>query len=426
MDDRNRFRFDTSSIPQNGYPNNNQLGRGLQEQQKYIQNYNAYQPSSTFVRSDNTNTANLENLRDFSQFNVEQAFKQNSVIEHMPDNKYLHNTLYDNLNENLNKETIQEVRLNIDSMDRDIQLYPDPFKYIVTFGPVVNSGVTSTIERANLKNDVRKLNKMKYPNSRKKAAQEDLDEDFDISQVNPNILVNYDNHLKRIYNPYITQSFVNVKFIRLDNVVLPRFNKVIINTSWNYCTVCYGICENCTSSSTTTPNLTIKDDYERVKTDMIKNNRYIPDDNHLGPLFTDRYVLVGIKEIENNQNLATNQKNSRAFAIFPDKYMGLLYWRGSPYYAVKIYKDSLLGNINRLSFEFFDSWGAPIILNRVCVDYETTQLIETDFINPDYINIHEIIADTNLTNFFINKITEIIKCFVMINFNITNRIFFFE
>ena len=35
---------------------------------------------------------------------------------------------------------------------------------------------------------------------------------------------------------------------------------------------------------------------------MIKNDRYIPDDNHLGPLFTDRFVLVNIKEIENNQN----------------------------------------------------------------------------------------------------------------------------
>jgi hypothetical protein len=140
--------------------------------------------------------------------------------------------------------------------------------------------------------------------------------------TNPNILVDYDIKLKRSVNPYITRSFVNVKFIRLDNVVLPRFNKVIINSSWNYCSSCYGIdCETCFISQN--PNTPITDDYQRIKAEMIKNDRYIPDDNHLGPLFTDRFVLVGIKEIQNNSNLSTNQMNESSFTIFPDKYMAL-------------------------------------------------------------------------------------------------------
>ena len=160
---------------------------------------------------------------------------------------------------------------------------------------------------------------------------------------------------------------------------------------------------------------------------MIKNDRYIPDDNHLGPLFTDRFVLVGIKEIENNQNLSTNQINESSFTIFPDKYMGLLYWRGSPYYAVKIYKDSQLGNINRLSFVFYDSWGKKITLNRECVNYETNQITNTKIMNPNNLNIKEITADTKLTSFFIKKTTEIIKCFIVMNFNIINKIpFYFD
>jgi hypothetical protein len=426
----NKIRFDTSSVSQNGFQNPTALGRGVVEQQQFAQNYNSYQPNTTFSSMDNTSRTVNQNFRDFGQYNVENAFHQNKVIEKMPDNKYLNNTLYNNLNDNLNKEQIQEFRLNIDSMDRDINLYPDPFDYIVYFGPVVNSGLDMTIQRIEaknqLKNEVRKINKKQNPTNPVKASEIDFSDDMLIIETNPNILINYDNKLKRSFNPYITRSFINVKFIRLDNVVLPRFNKVIINNSWNYCSSCYGTdCDTCYVSQST--NTTITDDYQRAKAEMIKNDRYIPDDNHLGPLFTDRFVLIGIKEIENNQNLSTNPINEASFTIFPDKYMGLLYWRGSPYYAVKIYKDSLLGNINKLTFSFYDSQGFPIKLNRVCIDYETNQLINTKILNPDNLNITEITKDTKFTNFFINKTTDIIKCFVTVNYNIKNKIpFYFD
>jgi hypothetical protein len=426
----NKLKFDTSSISQNGYNNPQALGRDVINQQQFVSNYSGYQPNNTFSSlNDMSARATGQNFRDFSQFNVESAFQSNKVIEKMPDNKYLQNTLYDNLNDNLNKEQIQEYRLNIDSADRDTILYPDPFNYTVTFGPVVNSGLNSTIQRmetkALLKKEIRNVNKKKYANEPITSTEKDFDEDEELFKTNPNILVDYNNTLKRIYNPYITRDFVNVKFIRLDNVVLPRFNKIIINSDWNYCTTCYGSnCLNCYNSGSSS---VITDDYLRIKTEIIKNDRYIPDDNHVGPLFTDRFVLVGIKEIANNQNLATNQINSSAFTIFPDKYMGLLYWRGSPYYAVKIYKDSLLGNITKLSFQFYDSQGVSIILNRFCVDYETYILINTKIINPNYLNIHEITNDTALTNFFINKTSEQIKCFVTVNFNIKNKIpFYFD
>jgi hypothetical protein len=428
--DPNKLSFDTSSISQSGFSNPNDLGRGVRSQRQFVSDYSSYQSNPTFVGTDNTNRANLQNMRDFSQFNIQSAFQQNKVIEKMPDNKYLHNTLYDNLNDNLNKEQIQEFRLNIDSMDRDINIYSDPFRFSVVFGPVVNSGIDTTIQRIESKNqlkkEIRRVNKKINPNNPVRASDQDFADDMLLFETNPNLVIDYDNKLKHIYNPYITRSFVNVKFIRLDNVVLPRFNKVILNSKWNYCNSCYGNdCDSCYQSYNSGASIT--DDYQRVKAEMIKNDRYIPDDNHLGPLFTDRYVLVGIKEIANNQNLATNQINSSSFTIFPDKYMGLLYWRGSPYYAVKIYKDSLLGNINKLSFEFYDSWGFPITLNRTCVNYETNQIISTKIMNPDNLNIKEITSDTKYTNFFINSTTEIIKSFVIVNFNIINKIpFYFD
>jgi hypothetical protein len=175
----------------------------------------------------------MQNQSDYSQFNVNSAFQSNKPIMNMPSDKNSHNTLYDNLNENIKKEAITEIRLNIDSMDRDTKIYSDPFKYTVTFGPVVNSGVDTTILRSELKNDLKqelkKMNKQRNPLNKQKASEADFSDDLLIYSTNPNIIVNYDNKLKRIYNPYIVRDFRNVKFIRLDNVVLPRFNKVIIN-----------------------------------------------------------------------------------------------------------------------------------------------------------------------------------------------------
>ena len=218
----NQLKFDTSSISQNGFNNPTNLGKGFVEQRQFVQNYNSYQPSSTFSSMDNTSRSAGQNFRDFAQYGVENAFHTNKVIEKMPDTKYLQNTLYDNLNENLNKETIQEFRLNIDSMDRDIELYPDPFEFTTVFGPIVNSGYDATIKKLDskysFKRDVRNINKKQNPNNPTRAVEEDINDDEIIFNTNPNILVDYVNKLKRIYNPYITRSFVNVKFIRLDGV----------------------------------------------------------------------------------------------------------------------------------------------------------------------------------------------------------------
>ena len=437
-----KLKFDTSQISESGF-DNIALQKSTQDQFNFVNNYNNFTPSNTFNNYNHTSksqymnkSSNLQNLNDLSQLNINQNFKINKPILSQSNNLNLHTTLDDNIAENIKKDTIVEITLNIDSIDRDVKLYPDPFKYTVIFGPIVNSGIDSMTQRSELKNELRNINKKKNSNvnsninsnvnsnvnSNANIVETD---DLLIFSKNPNILLTYDNKLKRIYNPYITRSFENIKFIRLDNIVLPRFNKVIINYEWNYCILCEEkSCYNCKQNIN---HIYIKDDYERNRVQIIKNNRYIPDDNHHGSLFTDRYVLVNIKEIANNNNLATNQINTQSFTIFPDKCMGMLYWRGNPYYALQIYKDSTLGNITKLSFEFYDSWGDPIVLNRHLIDYETDQIINTDIINPFSININEIISDPKLYLFFINKINEIIKCFIIINYNIKYKIpFYFD
>ncbi len=136
--------FDSSVIPQDGFATKAGLEGDVGARQQYINAYNNFSPSSEFMRPEN-NSSRLENLRDYSQFNFKENFTDHKPELFMLNTKNKHNTLYDNLNEELMKETITEVRLNIDSYDRDIEIYPNPFEYEVILGPIVNSGNNPTV-----------------------------------------------------------------------------------------------------------------------------------------------------------------------------------------------------------------------------------------------------------------------------------------
>ena len=97
--------FDQSSISSSGHDTREGLTREVEEQYKFINDYNNFKPLSTFDNFE-TNSANLQNLNSFSQFNIQKGFQSNKPIEFMPDTKNKHETLYDNLAENLLKEAV--------------------------------------------------------------------------------------------------------------------------------------------------------------------------------------------------------------------------------------------------------------------------------------------------------------------------------
>jgi len=387
------------------------------DQQKFIKNYSSYNGASEGMSA------------DISMHNYDTCMTNATPILKKPDYSYKNNTIVENLNDTLNRETIIEYRLNIDSGDRDVDIYPDPFQYVVTFGPVVNSNINSVIQRDELKTNLRNQNT--YNSRNKKKNQDSSFEDNELLyNLENDLLVNYDNTLKKIFNPYITRDFINVKFIRLDNIVLPRFNALKINYDWKYTNKK----NNCVKY--------IKDDYERLIDCAIAYERYIPDPNICSTLLTDRFIMVSIKEIRNNQNLATNIINTNSFTVFPDKPTGLMYWRGNPYYAVKIYDDSQLGNITKLSFEFYNSDGTQLKLNTSQVSYEISFINSVNIINPnnalnafhhhahhdhdhhDHHDHHH--CNKEKIRFILDNITQIIKCIIIINFDIKDKIEFYS
>jgi len=77
-------------------------------------------------------------------------------------------------------------------------------------------------------------------------------------------------------------------------------------------------------------------------------------------LDTDRYIMLNIEEITDNNINSTNSALRKAFCLlYPDSYGELHYYAASNYQD-KIYKMSGLGNINRLTLSLYDSYGKPL------------------------------------------------------------------
>jgi len=283
----------------NGFPTNNFSPFGINDNNFNRQNFPSNMsdekyyngnPSSAF----NSMTTNHPNLNKFPN-----AYKVNQpIIETIDYNNY-NELIHNNVAQEVLDEHIVEYRINIDSSDRDIAVYPDPFCFKVKFNPLSDSTVRTEI----IKNG-------------------------------KNVPIN--QRMKGAPRPHINRDFKNVKYIKLDNIVLPQFSNIEQNEDG---------------------------EYELVRDSF---------------LLDDRYVALVIKELDCNRVYDTSDGSNRIddngninvpprpFAhIFPDKLLGRYYYVGTPYYGSKIYTNSLLGNINNLTIEFYDSCGSKLKFNNL-------------------------------------------------------------
>src|SRR5437868_5368985 len=139
-----------------------------------INNYNNYRNNTSF----NNGSFNQHSNERGNYFNYNNAFQQNQPLIDQPQNINQQITLHNNLNNNLLAEHIVEYYINIDSDDRKIDVYPNPYNYVVSFKPLGKS-----VDR-------------KY-----KFKKGDCDND------NENLGVNYDETPA----PVIIRNFKNVK-----------------------------------------------------------------------------------------------------------------------------------------------------------------------------------------------------------------------
>ena len=239
-------------------------------------------PSNNFIKGpDNSGevtsqfdprTTNGMANQGFADF--DEAFPTVKPIIEKLDFTNKNDILYNNIGANTLDEHVVEYRILIDSVDRDIKYYPNPFKYVVKFDPVPTTAIRTKRDG----------------------------------------YVKYDG----APTPHINRSFENIKYIKLENVILPQHGNI-----------------------------------------KCKHGEYIFDPDSL--IITNMYNSLIISELNNERIYTTAEEKQVPFAIFvPDKIIGLTYYAGTPYFGSKIYKNSLLGNITQLHIEFADNSGKPL------------------------------------------------------------------
>jgi len=99
-------------------------------------------------------------------------------------------------------------------------------------------------------------------------------------------------------------------------------------------------------------------------------------------LDTDRYIMLNIEEITDNNINSTNSALRKAFCLlYPDSYGELHYYAASNYQD-KIFKMSNLGNINRLTLSLYDSYGRPLQMPNL--DFHVNSNKSCNCNNDDY------------------------------------------
>jgi hypothetical protein len=238
-------------------------------------------------------------------FNINQKSSQTMIdkINYKNPGNLIHN----NVSDNVLDEQITEYRIHIDSLDRDISVYPDPLHFAVKFNPTGRSNV--------------RTEKYIDPHDKSKGT----------------IIVN--NYFESEPTPHIIKEFRNVKYIKLENISLPLFNKL-----------------------------------------SEINNEFVFDPS--SKLIDDRFILLNIKELELERTYATYDSSTRTdpvtgkkytspkpFAIiYPDKTTSSHYFSGIPYYGSRVYKNSSLGNLSQMTINILDSCGLPIISENLATN----------------------------------------------------------
>jgi hypothetical protein len=235
--------------------------------------------------------------------NFNTAFRSNGPVIEKQDYRNRNNLIHNNINENLLVEQIIEYTLNIDSMDRSLVAYPNPFNFSVTFG-----GHGPTVDKQTfVRKNVNISNKQNVDN-------------FEVQNIK----------YEGTPGPVINRKFKNVKFFRLDYIILPKTNIIkLIDPSQNSISSSECILDSCLST---------------IDTDRLAK-KY-------------KYLVLRIREISCDNILGTNRYlENDTFILYPDKIMGSDHIMWLPTTGSRTYKNSSLENLNKLTFEILTPKG---------------------------------------------------------------------
>lgn len=208
------------------------------------------------------------------------------------------NLLSNNLCNNLLDEEITEYSVLIDSKDRNYQVYPDPFKYTVKFNPLRRT--TEIID------------------GEKVVNEEPM--------------------------PVINDNFKNVKYIRLESIILPFYTKIRFVD-------------------------------EDIDGDIVQTAKV----NTSKPLTDNLYVLMHIEEFKGVNYKSSNDVLAESFAvIYFDNKISNTHYEGKCNGGIKIFPSDKLGTINSLKISFVSPYGEEINCDHLMKEIKSNMICNCD------------------------------------------------
>lgn len=196
------------------------------------------------------------------------------------------NLRYNNLKSSLLNEDVREYSVMIDSKDRNYQVYPDPFSYEVKFHPL--------------------------PKTREKVGDK---------------YVTYEEPA-----PTINDNFVKVKYIRLEEIILPYYNRI--------------------------REVEEMEENENGEEELIKKWQVHVDK----PITDNLYVVLSIgAEFSDENYRSTNDVLGDSFAtVYYNNQVNKTHFFAKTHNGNKIFRDDQLGKIDRFRIKFTDPYGQPL------------------------------------------------------------------
>ena len=245
-------------------------------------------------------------LQNMNASNLTDSFSNVKSVIQNPDYRNGDNMMHNNIKKELLKEVVQEYQLFIDSKDRDKDVYTNPFSFILTFSPQGDS--------------------------------------MEKNSLGVNTLIKGDPR------PHISIDFKNVKYLRIDNLILPQYieflkqepvvdkikvinklNNNVFDIEAIYSKI-MGIKGYVNKSQIVSSDLQTEltilngthnifdiDSNHQYYFDTTVNKWFVYTHNKANTLYNDKYIILRIKELETT-NLGTNTAIDNAFGIiYPDK-----------------------------------------------------------------------------------------------------------
>lgn len=274
--------------------------------------------------------------------------------------------IHNNVSKNVYNESLQEYTIIVDSTDRDIQKYPNPFSYRVKF-----NGLPGTPDA----NIMRKFDYVKYVKldtgiipARYYYVKQDTSLntiDFNIVQ-NLNLVSNPPNSRFVLSSPDVSGTFaiIDISDISEPTNITTRLIRFCTTTPYP-----------CQIDTTYEFSFTYTDPSNPTGSGTFAYNNYIARFK-LTPysLANDKYTLLYIDELSSPNENSTNEIVGKSFSVmFPDGCVGDIIYTSSGFID-KMFRFALLGQLNQMTISIANSNGQIL---------KNSQEVYTDkYINP--------------------------------------------